>query len=463
VQTIDTGFYDANQMKQPKNIEGENRWSNGTYSDSLVNKNNVKFSIKDKLAIEATLTISPTSGTWVYYPANISGNVISYTNARGRIAYEDLDTILKETIVLNAPVSSITWILNLSVKPQSLGFSVDADGYSIRDPANTDQRIHIPFPYVTDANGVKRTLSYSWNNGQRRVTLNQDFAGLTYPLTIDPVYVVDTTGYTGQWPIMLVNQSNYPQIIYASSTTSRIKLAVNNSGIITTASIGPATYFSGYQPMGAIINKTNDLPIVIYPGTATGNSINVTWFTNNWLGQEVNNFIAIGQKYGRLPAGQGKTNELLFANMNGSYGPFNITQVSGLSGSPPLTAKNYSILWQQLYRPIYSGKMNATNTLNIIWVLQTKINWTTVTDDNPPGLSTLVLSSGAINVSVAENGGMLMDINPITGFPGYSFIPATSSSGSTTGRAINYSYFDGTHWFYETAYENVTVGGMSST
>jgi PKD repeat protein len=221
----------------------------------------------------------------------------------------------------------------------------------------------------------------------------------------------------------------------------------------------PSITLNGGQPVGAIINKTNDLPVAIHLGTAT--NINITWFTSKWVSQEVNNYVAIGTKYGRIPAGEGIVNNLLFANMNGSYGPFNISQVTSLSSSPIIT-KNNTVLWQQLYRPIYSGKMNASSYLNIIWVLSTKTNWTAVSDANPPIITTIVKSDSEINISYIEGGALLMDINPVTGFPGYTFIPATSALGTNNGRALNYSYFDGTHWFYETVYDNATVGGMST-
>jgi len=262
-------------------------WANGTHSNSRIDPGGkVTIDLRDSLTVASTLTITPTSGSWKWYPANQTGNMVFYRNAIANVSYTDWDTILKEQIVLTAPVSAISWQLNLSMRPQTLTVTTDGDDYLIKSPAYGDGWIRVRLPFVVDANGVKRNLRYTWNNGQRRLTLVQDFSGLTYPLTIDPVYLVESRSLTS--PMVRVNQSGYAYIVYSNS--SSIKIAVNTSGPSTGTSSWSLTTVpmigTPYQPGRLWFDfDENGLPIIMgLDGSSTPVTGNVTtWSGGKWV------------------------------------------------------------------------------------------------------------------------------------------------------------------------------------
>ena len=264
VYTIDQGQpLNAEAAKHPVLFQ-EKQWANGSYSNMILNRpGEILIDLGEQLTVGATLTITPQgSANWVWNPANSSENTVWYVNNLANVSYSAWDTILKEQIVLYQPVRVIAWQINLSVKPQTLQITTEGNDYLIKDPAGTEEWIRIPMPFVIDANGVKRTLRYSWNNGQKRLTLTQDFGGLVYPLTIDPTYTVDSSGSVGWRPQMMVNVSGYPMIAYIDRTNTKLKLATNNSGSWSNSILSTATMSYVYFPLGTTIDSANDLPFI---------------------------------------------------------------------------------------------------------------------------------------------------------------------------------------------------------
>jgi hypothetical protein len=467
ISTIDVGHYNADEMKQAVPF-AERDWANGTYSNTKLDPGGtVTFDLQDRLTMSATLAITTASGIWKWYPANQTGNMVFYRNAIANISYTDWDTILKEQIVLNAPVSVISWQVNLSVKPQTLTITTDGDDYLIKNPAYGVGWIRVRKPFVVDAKGTRRDLRYTWNNGQRRLTLVQDFSGLTYPLTIDPVYAVETLYNTGLSPVMLVNQSNVPQIVYMAATYQELRLAVNSSGSFSVKTMSGLAS-TGYG-VGAIIDPVTDLPMAISPGISS-TALNLTWWSSSkWRVGQTKQFVdSPPTRYNVYPMGKSSSSgSVFYGTLNRSdsqSGIFNITRVEGTSGTS-ISSYEYTIqkgLTSGFAQTSFSGYMNSTKILNIIWSAEQDLNLTTVTDSSSPTIYTKQLATSFINTSeTGISSGIGSAINPVTDLLGITYKPV--DYGSTTGRAVNYSYFvGGNSWYHEIAYQNTTSPGMSS-
>jgi hypothetical protein len=459
ISTIDAGHYNADEMKRAVPF-AERNWANGTYSNTKLDPGGaVTFDLQDRLTMSATLAITTASGIWKWYPANQSGNMVFYRNAIANISYTDWDTILKEQIVLNQPVSAISWQINLSVKPQTLTITTDGDDYLIKSQAYGNRWIRVRKPFVVDAKGIRRDLRYTWNNGQKVLTLVQDFSGLTYPLTIDPVYVVDTTGTTGLFPQIVVNQSNIPQIVYLDNSLNQFKLAVNSSGTWSIKNLPQVSSLQGYYT-GAAVDTTTDMPFYVSWGNQF--NINFTWYNSgHWISCETftTPFPSVLQKRTDTPIGYDSTSgRVLFFVQYNVGGSVNITRIETISGSSVTVYQHTDPALNNFPDQIYgnSGRMNASHILNVIWVNSNgNVNWTTATSSTAPVINTKVVQISYppyVNTSIGTDMVISTDIDPTTGFPGFS----SKTSESPQPSALNFSYFNGNHWIYDTAFKNTT-------
>jgi len=464
IRTIDIGYYNATEMKQAVPFR-EKEWANGTHSNSRIDPGGkVTIDIRDSLTVASTLTISPTSGSWKWYPANQTGNMVFYRNAIANVSYTDWDTILKEQIVLTAPVSAISWLINLSVKPQTLTVTVDGDDYLIKNPAYGEWWIRVRKPFVVDANKVRRDLKYSWNNGQKRLTLVQDFSGLTYPLTIDPTYIVDPGNVaTNPYPHIFVNASNYPMVMYGFSGLGTYKFAVNRSGTWTLTNLyGP---HSSVCTISSALAPSTGLPVmahVSYPATASSYTTNITWFYGGkWRTQSISGAYPENQYSNGAIGISTATGRVLFPYFNATFDTLNITRLESVDVT--LLPASYehvvvpkladSILWG------ISGEMNSSNTLNFIWGagFGTTLNLSTATDSSSPAINTVAMSGVYLN-STSNRFRFAAKINPLTDLPGAAYIAGIAAGD--VGRTINYTYYSGGKLYFETAYAN-TSSGMS--
>jgi hypothetical protein len=329
-KVIDIGFYDANLMQAQIPMVGENAWENGSYSSSLINKNYTYFDARG-LWISSYLNIRPIVGSVMpLNPANITGNKISYSNAVTSISYETLDTSLKETIILTR-AASISWQMNFS----SIGkVAVSVKDFTLSDPKNyTDWRVKINPPIATGANGRVNPQSFTYVPATKILTLVQNFTGLTFPITIDPSYTVDSSGDVGEQAELKINQTGYPWIIYWDNTNNRMKAASNNSGTWTTATASTATTNTAKKVQSGFDFDNNDLPIILYR-KATSNYANVSYFNNGWF-PEYNNNMSYGTS---RPYHSGvlynKTSKILYTISNANGVGFNASSTSLASGSP---------------------------------------------------------------------------------------------------------------------------------
>jgi hypothetical protein len=470
VTTIDTGSWNPYEMKNPVRLQ-PGIWSNSTFSNQIVlGPGSLQIDMDDRVTVRANLTINPTSGSWLWGPVNSSGDTVWWRNSLANVSYEDLDTMSKETIVLYSPVSSITWNLGLNVKPNALTLTTEGTDYLIRDDTYPEKWYRVPRPYVIDALGTRRNLSYSWNNGQKRLTLTPDYTGLTYPLTIDPLIVVDSYNLVGNWPILLENTS-YVQIVYASSSYSVVKLAVNVSGTwqITNISAAVASPAGTQFPWAAMIDAASDLPMVMHSGAGSWSGArNFTYpnsgvFKTIWI--ETFAYGSGGNSFGAIM--QGPSGRVISVFRNGSYGLFNISRIENLA-APEVNLTTFANPAETL-QLIVSGAANTSHVLNVLWGQAGSsagyINWTTITDSDNPSIVTMQSLAGLTNSSTTSSstagGIMSATVNSATGFPALVYVPRFNGTIPSTnaGRTLNYSEYNKTleRWTHEKAFENLTT------